>query len=264
MIQTDEPEKLYSFFTNTLQLPVAWPLATYKFAQSGGVGLGNVNIEVIRFSQQRVSASGAPKEWRLLGIAFEPIPLADSLAELNRRSIAYGEQRPYFSAESDGSNKLLWTNVTLPQFSDAAKISEATLFTFLCEYSPSHVNVAERRARLREQLISNNGGPLGVDSVKEVLIGATDLEAATRLWQKLLEPAPSYESSAWQVGGGPVIHLVRDKENRIQGLIISVASLPRAKSFLRTKDLLGVDSEKEVRIDPTKVYGLNLRLVQKG
>jgi hypothetical protein len=100
--------------------------------------------------------------------------------------------------------------------------------------------------------------------VKEIVVGVTDLEAARALWQKLLDPTPLSGPSTWQVGDGPAIRLVQAKENTTQELVITVASLPRAKEFLREKGLLGADSEKEATIDPSRIHGLAIRVVGKG
>ena len=135
------------------------------------------------------------------------------------------------------------------------------MHVFLSEYSPTYVNVEQRRERLRRQLAESGGGPLGVEAVKEVIVGVTDLEAARGLWQKLLDPTPLSGSSTWQVGDGPAIRLLQARENTPQGLVISVASLPQAKAFLREKGLLGADSADEATIDPSKIYGLNISVV---
>lgn len=50
LIQASEPRDLFDFFAETLQLPVAWPIADYSGFTSGGVGAGNVNIEVVRLA----------------------------------------------------------------------------------------------------------------------------------------------------------------------------------------------------------------------
>jgi len=259
MIRADDPDPVFGFFTDVLQLPVAWPVMRPRDGvATGGVGFGNVNVEAIRFPGQKSQAGRA----QLLGFAFEPPPLADCLAELDRRGISYGERRPLSSSGPDGSKNTLWTNVTLRQFSDG-EAAEATMHIFLSEYSPKYVNVDQRRERLRRQLAENGGGPLGVEAVKEIIVGATDLEAATGLWQKLLDPTPLSGPSTWQVSDGPAIRLVPAKENTTQGLVITVASLPRAKMFLREKGLLGADSGEEAAIDPSKIYGLNIRVVEK-
>jgi catechol 2,3-dioxygenase-like lactoylglutathione lyase family enzyme len=259
MIRADDPANVYALFTDVLQLPVAWPLLSPREGVvTGGVGFGNVNVEAIRFPGQKSQAPPA----RLLGFAFEPSPLAECLAELDRRGIRYGELRPLIGPAPDGSKNTLWTNVTLRQFSDG-EAADATMHVFLTEYSPKYVNVDQRRERLRRQLAENGGGPLGVESVNEVIVGVTDLEAVRGLWQKLLHPTPLSGPTTWQVSDGPAIRLVQARENTTQGLVITVASLPRAKAFLREKGLLGAESEKDATFDPSKIYGLNIRVVEK-
>ncbi len=260
MIRADDPGKLYAFFTEILQLPVAWPMVSPRpGVTTAGVGFGNVNVEAINFPEQKRRASPA----ELLGFALEPGSLRESLAELDRRGISYGELRPLISTGPDGTRNTLWTNVTLLQFSDSDGPSEASIHIFLSEYSPTYVDVEERRARLRKQLVERAGGPLGVDALKEVVIGVTDLERARGLWQKLLDPTPSSGSNSWQVGSGPAIRLVRAEENSVRDLVISVGSLPRAKAFLREKGLLGFESEDEATIDSSKIYGVHIRVVAK-
>jgi hypothetical protein len=60
----------------------------------------------------------------------------------------------------------------------------------------------------------------------------------------------------------PAVRLVPASENRVEALLIRVASLERAKVFLREKQLLGVDAAGQVTIDPSKIGGLDLRLVE--
>jgi hypothetical protein len=258
MIRTGSPQELYAFFTETLELPVAWPLTSPRAGvRTGGVAFGNVNVEAIQFPEQ---ANGRP---RLVGFAFEPSELEQSLSELTRRGITSGERRPLIAAGPDGSDKTLWTNVTLRQFSDADNPANATQHIFLSEYNRSYLNVEERRTRLRKQLAERRGGPLGVLEVKEVIIGATDLPTARTLWQRLLGPARPSTSNTWQAGEGPAIHLVPAAENRVQTLVVRVVSLERAKAFLREKQLLGAQSDGQVAIDPSNVGGLDIRLVGK-
>jgi len=57
LIQTSDAKYLFDFLADTLQLPVAWPLADYSGFTSGGVAAGNVNIEVLRFADQKESSS---------------------------------------------------------------------------------------------------------------------------------------------------------------------------------------------------------------
>jgi hypothetical protein len=232
-------------------------MATRGGVTSGGVGFGNVNVEVIQIPGQKTSQ---PK---LVGFGFEPTPLRECLASLDRRGISYGALRPIFSRGPNGSTQTLFTNVTLRQFSDTDGPADATIHIFLSEYSPTYVNVEQRRARVHSELVASGGGPLGVDSMKEIVVGVSDLQAARALWQKLLDPVPPSAPNTWQVGNGPAIHLVPAKGNSVQALVISVSSLPRAQAFLREKGLLGIHSTDEITIDPSKLYGLNVRLVVK-
>jgi hypothetical protein len=256
MIRADDPSTLYAFFTETLHLPIAWPLATRGGVTSGGAGFGNANVEAIQFPGQRTSQA------QLVGFGFEPSPLAECLAELDWRGIVYGEPRPFVLTEQDGSKKTLFTNVTLRQFSDADRPAGATIHIFLSEYSPTYVDVGQRRARLRRELRERGGGPLGVRAVKEVVVGATDLKEAAGLWGTLLAPRRSSAPGLWQVGDGPAIRVVQAGESRLQGLVISVVSLRRAKAFLRERGLLGSVTEEDATIDPSKIQGLNIRLVE--
>jgi catechol 2,3-dioxygenase-like lactoylglutathione lyase family enzyme len=258
MIRAGDPRELYAFFVETLQLPIAWPMTSPRAGvMTGGVGVGNVNVEAIQFPAQ------TDERPRLLGFAFEPSVLDDSVIELKRRGLTVGERRPLTATGPDGSKRTLWTNVTLQQFSDSDNQAEGAIHIFLSEYSPTYVNVNERRARLRAQLNKNGGGPLGVVDVKEIVIGTVDLDTARPLWQKLLDPTPATTSDTWQVGDGPALRLVRADENRIEALVIRVASLERAKDFLRKSQLLGAETSGIVMIDRTKVGGLDLRVVER-
>jgi hypothetical protein len=258
LIRTGDPRELFALFADTLQLPIAWPLTSPRpGVMTGGVGFGNVNVEAIQFPGQT-----DPRP-RLLGLAFEPSALEESLLELTRRGLTSEAPRPLVATGPDGTRRTLWTNVTLRQFSDSDSPADATIHIFLSEYSPTYVNVDERRARLRSQLLNSGGGPLGVVDVKEVVIGAVDLETTRQLWQKLLDPMPRTSSNTWQIGSGPAVRLVSSVENRIQALVIRVASVARTTTFLREKQLLGVDAVGQVTIDPSKVGGLELRLVDR-
>ena len=258
MIRTGDPRELYAFFADTLQLPIAWPLTSPRpGVTTGGVGFGNVNVEAIQFPGQ------IDPRPRLLGFALEPSALDESLTELNRRGLTSGEPRPLVATGPDGATRTLWTNVTLREFSDSDSPADGTMHIFLSAYSPTYVNVDERRARLGAQLVNSGGGPLGVIDVKEVVIGTVDVEMARRLWQRLLDPTSSATSNTWRIGAGPAVRLVHASENRVQALLIRVNSLERARAFLREKQLLGSDAAEQVTIEPSKVGGLDLRIVER-
>jgi hypothetical protein len=257
MIRTGHPEALFTLFAETFELPVAWPLANRGGVTSGGVGFGNVNVEAIKFPGQRTAESS------LVGFAFEPVTsLSDSLAELDRRGVAYGNLRPFVITASDGAAATLWTNVTLSQLSDSDTPANATLHVFLSEYTPEYVDSEQRRERLRTVLAENDGGPMGVDGVVEVTVGTTNPAASKELWGELLSPQASSTDGFWTGGHGPSIRLVPAAEAAIQGLVIRVRSLGRAEAFLREQGLLGSVSQDVVTIAPNRVEGLRISLVE--
>jgi hypothetical protein len=257
MIRTEHPETLFTLFTETFELPVAWPLANRGGVSSGGVGFGNVNVEVIKFPGQLAAGSS------LVGFAFEPVSsLSDSLAELDRRGVVYGSLRPFVITSSEGAASTLWTNVTLSQLSDSDTPADATLHIFLSEYAPEYVDSEQRRARLRTVLAQNDGGPLGVDGVVEVTVGTTNPDVSKELWGALLAPQALSAEGLWTAGNGPSIRLVRAAEAAIQGLVIGVRSLGRAEAFLRERGLLGSVSQDLVTIDRNRVEGLRISLVE--
>jgi hypothetical protein len=258
MIRTGNPHALYALFTETLQLPVAWPMTSPRAGvTTGGVSFGNVNVEAIQLPGQNEAQP------RLVGFALEPSSLNDSMTELTRRGITVGERRPLIAAGSAGSQNTLWTNVTLRSFSDSDSPADATMHIFLSEYSPAYVNVEERRARVRRQLVASGGGPLGVVEVKELIIGTIDVASARQLWQRLLDPTPSSGPNRWQIGNGPAVRLVSATENKVRTLVIRVASLNRATKFLRDNQLLGTDPEGQPTINLSKVGDLDFRLVDR-
>ena len=91
-------------FAETMQLPVAWPLTSPREgAVTGGVGVGNVNLETVQFPGQ------TEQQPRLLGFAFEPRSLDESLRQLTLRSLCSGRAaQDDQGAGRDGSKGVCW------------------------------------------------------------------------------------------------------------------------------------------------------------
>jgi hypothetical protein len=260
MIRSDEPGELFALFSKTLQLPIAWPLADRGGVVSGGIGFGNVNIEAIKFPDQ----INDPAPTHLVGFALKPFSLGESLRELERRGITYGDPRPFVSVGPNGARTTFFTNVTLKQLSDADRPGAATFHVFLSEYNPVYVDAVARRSRLRSELAAGNGGPLGLVRVQEVIIGTVDLEGANRTWKMLVAPEQSADINLWRIGDGPAVRLVQAERDMIQGLVLAVTDLPKARDFLVESGLLGTSSETELVVAPSKIRGLNIRLISES
>src|ERR1051325_353885 len=65
--RVDDPRTLFSTLTETLGLPVAWPLASYPAFESGGVALGNLYLEIMQCGPKREPSSAG----RFCAVAFE-------------------------------------------------------------------------------------------------------------------------------------------------------------------------------------------------
>jgi hypothetical protein len=250
LVESGNPKALFTLFTDTLQLPEAWPLTENQGFITGGVGAGNVNLEIFRYAGAKATSRA-----RYTGLAFEPYPLSNALRELKVRDIPYGKPEPYVSILPKGKEGTLWTTVGLPSFSHSG------MTFFLYEYSPDYLNPAIHRKQLANRITLNRGGPLGIQSVQEIVLAAADPATASAAWQKLL--GRPHSPGIWRmITGGPAIRLVKDSSDQIKEMVFKVNSLERAQVFLKKNDLLGTVSPQSVTINPAKTQSLKIRLIE--
>jgi hypothetical protein len=217
------------------------------------VGAGNVNIEFFRYAGPKSAPRKKPAKARFAGMAFEPYPLANSLRELQVEGIPHDKPEPYIGILPKGARGVLWTTVALPS------LSRPGMSIFLYTYSPEYLKVDIRRLQLGNRLLLNGGGPLGIQLVSEIVIATRSLEKDKGVWTQLLgSPLPS---GSWRVGAGPEIRLVQGAENCVQSIVIKVESLEQAKLFLKEDRLSGSEPSRELVVNPSRVQGLTLRLV---
>jgi hypothetical protein len=301
--RVDDPQPLFKLLSETLQLPIAWPLRSYPSFTSGGVTLGNLYLEILSCAPQRDTASSPSPEARFAAIAFETDSLAESVVELGSRKIPHGPIVPYMQIEPDGRKTKLYANSILGKMlgsnfwidtmilmgrlpgSSAMsnpgaggalvrwgidKVMSGNL-VFLVEYGYGNFtdlphwsefkNHDEKRAADAESLRARRGGMLGLESVREIVVSIKDYEKANQNWEKLLAPAQAIEPGLWEIADGPAVRLLRGDGDVIQGLVFKVSDLEKAETFLREKDMLDSTSSDQSRIDPAKLYGLDIRLV---
>lgn len=243
LIGSNEPAQLFRLFSEKLGLPVAWPFRSYGQFSSGGVSLGNVNIELIG-SEHRQSG--------LTGVALEPTAsLSEVISRLDVQGLKHGAPAPFSQKDSSGAERLLWTTVEMTTLPPAGTV-------FFCKYN---FDVDEHRALINREE-SHAAGPLGIESVMELVIGAKDMAAAQLEWSILLGLVPPSQEALWRIGRGPAIHLVAAQQDHFILLRVKVKSLERARAFLRGQNLLGVDGEHEIAIDPAFIAGADIRLVE--
>lgn len=252
LIASPEGKKLFSLLADTFQLPVAWPWAYYGTFASGGISMGNVNLEIFQSSTRETREThGTPA--RILGFALDPEPLRTTLPALDARGITHGKPVPFRSRQPDGSNAIRWTTVSLPF------VSSEAVNIFLCEYTH---DVPSRRRVLHNQLQTRSGGPLTLLQVREVVYGTPQPQRLQERWQTLLKPLTTSATGAWTIGSGPALRVVAADRDGIRGMEIQVRSLPEARRVLQQQGLLGAEEPGRLTLAGPAVDGLNLTLVE--
>ena len=297
--RVDDPQALFTVLSETLGLPVAWPLKSYPSFQSGGVTFGNLYLEIMQCGPRR-TPSGAG---HFCAIAFESPAIEEAVRELSRRDIPHTPVAPYAERGADGKKIKIWANVVLGRLlgkdflldttialshlPGATRMSDAgsgsaldrwqidQLFrrslVFLCEFY--YENFGDRpfwsefkdhdakRARDLARLRAAGGGALGVERVAEVVVGVKDFDAARGLWQRLYAPATERAAGVWKVDDGPAVQLVPAASNSIRTLTLKVSSLERAETSLRERRMLGAVNGDQLTVAPAQLEGLDVRLV---
>jgi hypothetical protein len=253
-IESSDPKALFDFLAGTLQLSVAWPITEHPTYISGCVSTGDVNFELYRYVK-REDSKGSSSVARFTGLAFEPYPLEDSLQELRIIGIPYSPPQTHEATLPDGTQGLAWTTIALPT------LSRPNLAIFLYKYSSRFMNVTIRRRQLGNRLTLNGGGPLGIESVHEIVLATTNWEQDHADWTRLLGKATA--AGNYTAVQGPAIRLLRGTGDRIRKVVLKVDSLGRAQAFLKKFGLLGSTTATEIFLSPSSIQGLNISLIEK-
>lgn len=244
-----DAERLFHFFRDSLGLAEAWPYRSWGDFSSGGISLGNVAFELVYHTPG--AAGVLPTAFA--GIAFEPVAgTAGLLTELARRGIAHESPDSTFTVTARG-DRLGWINTGLPDWSAYG--------LFFCDYVPRDHVAAGRRAAA-DRLAAARGGALGVLAMREIRLGAADLEAAHTAWRQLIDSPVQESGDAFAFGEGPGVRLVPAPEARILGIVLQVQSLERARAYLAERGWLGEPSAESVAIAPAVLGGLHIELVE--
>ncbi|MFC2165826.1 hypothetical protein ACFLT2_12635 [Acidobacteriota bacterium] len=240
LLATENPKAVYDFMTKELQFPIAWPYQDYSGFASGGVSVGNVNLEALLFNPARISTPS-----KIIGIAFEPEGSTEQIVEtLNQRLINHSQPEPFEMGSGEKKSKL-WTTMRLPDMLPGSLI-------FFCEYH--FFSTSERRTRLHENLEKIQGGPLGIVHLSEIVIKVKDMTSALKKWLNLLRPHPLLEHHLFVLGEGPAIRFVKGEKDHISSLKFKVKSLSKARDFLSQKGLVGEVDGSTIKTNPAKFW----------
>lgn len=217
-VPLSEAEATYRVLTETLGLPIAWPYAASGDFASGGVNLGNLNLEVLTHPDAVPGISAHPPA-RIQGIAFHPIATSRLLTELDHRGIAHSAP-DVFPPGAPPVTGAMWTNVTLERLSNPA----TNVFT--CDYHiPGMYDYDSRQAALDER----GGGTLGVTGVREIVISSPQPTEAANRWQQLMDPLPSSGPGYWKLQHGPALCIIEGTADTVDQIVVTVRSLAAIK-----------------------------------
>ena len=148
------------------------------------------------------------------------------------------------------------------RFGDRVMALTATPHPSVWVHGFEAADMGRANAAAADELRACGGGVLGIERVSEILLGARDLPAERKRWQRLLDPARPGPDGAWHLGDGPALRLVEDEVDRIQALVCEVASLERAADFLEREGMLDAAGSRGIRIAPAALQGVDIRLTE--
>jgi hypothetical protein len=246
-----DPAPLFTLFTDTLGLPVAWPIHDYGLFRSGGACLGNANVEFVTGDPELMTFMEPTEPLTTRGIAFEPAADDGWAQALDERALRHTGELPYEGTGWNGNSGHLWTNVFIGGLvADAAVV-------FLCRYTSDEAVRGHAAHRALEEC---GGGVLGVRGVAEIQVGCSDMETAERRWRRLLDPVEPDRYGLFRLEEGPAIRLRSSPIDGVAGIVLSVGSLEAARDALRSRELLGPSRRSGIGLDYARTGGLDVWL----
>lgn len=194
-----EAEALYGDL-RSLGLPVAWKFAEYGPISSGGISLGNLNVEL---------GSGITPEAGDQFATFEPPALKGLTEDLDERGIKHGKPIP-----TKAGSRLLYTRVVLPTYSQAKRMT-----TQFCAYAfPSGKPTTKAPANRA-----------GVVNVSRVILNTKDPDS----WEKLFAPSEASPGNVYSFSSGPLVQLEKSANASVASIEVKVKDVTRATREFR-------------------------------
>lgn len=257
MVRVEAAEPLIHLFSETLGLPVSWPLQRTSFATYAWITVGNTNLEFwAAANNDDLPVHEKPPLFH--GFALDPPSLPHSLAVLEKRGIACKAPRPFVTSDSNGRQVTNFTN------SVVLDVSTEACCIFFCEWGAEgtifpwseKLTTVERQVREQQKLSSVGGGSLGVTGLVEIRMSAPEVGRMKAKWKSIT----GQSSDSFHLGRGVALSLSEGKSQKIESIVFGVRSLPAARSFLAEKNLLELDEADEISIAKRACANLSFRL----
>jgi hypothetical protein len=132
---------------------------------------------------------------------------------------------------------------------------------FIVDYK-SRQPLLESRKQAADSLQRAHGGTLGIQSVKEIVVGCKNLLECRSELSKI-PGIQSERGNLFKFDYGPAIRLTAADKSRVQSVLIKVRSTEAARRFLQQKGILGSSTKSKVVINPQVVDGLLIEFVDR-
>lgn len=258
MLRLHAAEPLFSLFSETFGLPVAWPLQRTDFAAYGWVHAGNTDLEFwAAASNGDLPAHAQPP--LVHGFALEPASsLPESLRRATEAGITCKPPRAFEAMTAAGEQVTNFTNSVL------LDLSASSCCVFFCEWDrrasiypwAEAATPVQRRTLHRQALQDSGGGPLGIAGLHAIRMGTPDVQAHRRHWRAL---TGSHHSHAIALTPDISLELVPARHLLIEALSFGVRSLAIARAFLSSRRLLQADTGDALSV---LCDGLPIQLVE--
>ncbi len=209
-ISSNNATNIFQILTEQFGLPLVWDYQNWGSFSSGGITLGNVVLELIESQPEQTLT--------YYGIALEPsqslrrtIPFLDSV------NIPHGRINKASEWSTMSLNNILPDSINL----------------FLCDYHDRDFIELDRKKAV-DKLVLNNGGALGIQFLKEIVIGTEDPVEFENKLTKI--PGIVKKDNEFNFSEGPNLKLIAS-DIPFLALLIKVKSITKAKLEL---DALGL------------------------
>jgi hypothetical protein len=245
-VNSPNAKKFYSFFKDSIGLPAEWDFQNFDIRdygrfECGGLSLGNVTLEFVKDSTKT----------DFFGIELEPIQSAQQmLPVLKKANVQHDAIKNAVFNNTDTGWSVLNLKGILPE-----------VHLFIVDYK-SRQPLLEGRKKAAGFLQRAHGGPLGIQNVKEIVVGCKNLLECRSELSKI----PGIQSEGddlFKFDYGPAVRLTAADKSGVQSMLIKVRSTEAARRFLQQKGILGGATKSKVAIKPQVADGLLLEFVDR-
>ncbi|MDY8137515.1 hypothetical protein [Aquimarina sp. 2201CG5-10] len=233
-ISSNNTLDIFKVLTEQFGLPKVWEYQNWGNFTSGGITLGNVVIELIEKPPEEIITH--------YGIALEPSqPLKRTISVLDSANITHGRV----------SRASQWSTVSL------TNLLPDSINLFLCDYHDRDF-VTLNRKKAVDKLVSNKGGKLGIQFLKEIRISAENPAEFENELAKI--PGIVKKENEFYFSEGPYLKLIKS-DTFFLALLIKVKSIDKAKLELERLNLRTKVTEQGVEIID-EIFSTRITLIE--